>query len=187
LGIPSESPYELLLDNIGAFSIERARNYNFLRYNTNTSVIPDSSIPEEYAKENLRVVFNTHFMVEASDIDGIFWGQERTYPIEIKEKTPATDSRLGDYFGLDAGPFAKLAFYAAKRGNLHSLFVVREIDSVQERNLVQWWYITFDTLAQYASWIPQGGGQNMLGGRSSVVRIPKAEFRQLDRNSLESL
>ncbi len=187
LGIPSEAPYQLLLDNIGNFSNERTRRYNFLRYNTNTSEIPDSSIPEEFTKENLRVVFHTKFMAEISDIDGIFWGQQYTYPIEIKEKTPATDNKLGDYFGLDIGPFVKLAFYAAKRGNLHSLFVVREIDNIDERNLVHWWYITFDTLAQYASWVMVGGGTNMQGGGSSVVKIPKAEFSPLDSNNLQSL
>jgi len=37
----------------------------------------------------------------------------------------------------------KLVFYAAKRGNLHSIFIVREIDSAESRNLVGWWMITF--------------------------------------------
>ncbi len=187
LGIPSETPYELLLNNIGDFSIERTRTYNFLRYHTDTSEIPDSSIPDEFTKENLRVAFHTKFMAEISDIDGIFWGQQYTYPLEIKEKTPATDKKLGDYFGLDIGPFVKLAFYAAKRGNLHSLFIVREIDNTDDRNLVNWWYITFDTLAQFASWVSIGGGTNMQGGGSTVVKIPKAEFKLLDSNNLQSL
>ncbi len=187
LGVPSETPYELLLNNIGNFSIERTRRYNFLRYSTNTSEIPDSAIPEEFTKENLRVTFQTQYMSEISDIDGILWGQQYTYPIEIKEKTPATDKKLGDYFGLDIGPFVKLAFYAAKRGNLHSLFVVREIDNTDDRNLVNWWYITFDTLAQFASWVSVGGGTNMQGGGSTVVKIPKAEFKPLDSSNLQSL
>ncbi len=126
-------------------------------------------------------------MAEISDVDGIFWGQQFTYPLEIKEKTPAFDRSLGDYFGLDIGPFVKLAFYAAKRGNLHSLFIVREIDNVQTRNLVSWWFITYDQLAQYASWVFQGGGRNMQGGMSSVVRIPKAEFKPLDAANLAAL
>lgn len=117
----------------------------------------------------------------------IFWGQSKTYPIEIKEKTAATDARLGEYFGLDIGPFVKLAFYAAKRGNLHSVFVVREIDSVKTRLLRNWLYITYDKLAQYASWVSSAGGANMLGGGSSVVKIPKAEFSLLDKKALEEL
>jgi len=77
-------------------------------------------------------------MSEMSDVDGIFWGNQYTYPIEIKEKTTANDNKVGDFFGLDLGPFVKLAFYAAKRGNLHSIFVVREIDNPTTRNLVGW-------------------------------------------------
>jgi hypothetical protein len=151
------------------------------------SRVPSEKVPEEFTKEHLRVVFQTHFFSEMSDIDGIFWGQQYTYPIEIKEKTVAKNPRVGDYFGLDVGPFVKLAFYAAKRGNLHSLFVVREIDNTDDRNLVNWWFITFDTMAQYASWVPMGGGRNMRGGASSVVRIPKAEFKALTAENLALL
>ena len=48
------------------------------------------------------------------------------------------------------GPFVKLAFYVAKRGNRHSIFLVREIDSIEKRGLVNWWFITFDQLARFA-------------------------------------
>jgi len=135
----------------------------------------------------LRVSFQKDFFSELSDIDGIFWGQYHTYPLEIKEKTAAVDSGLGAYFGLDIGPFVKLAFYAAKRGNLHSIFIVREIDSPQSRDLVGWWMITFDQLAQYASWVMRAGGTNMSGGRSAVVRVPRAEFQALNAETLSLL
>ena len=107
--------------------------------------------------------------------------------VEIKEKTPGNDNKVGDFFGIDVGPFVKLAFYAAKKGNLHSLFFVREIDDTINRNLVNWWFITFDTLAQYASWVPIAGGRSMQGGASSVVKIPKAEFTLLTANNLANL
>ena len=80
--------------------------------------------------------FQSAFKSQISDVDGILWGERFTYPLEIKEKTAATDKVLGDYFGLDVGPFVKLAYFAARQGNLHSLFIVREIDNVEERN---WW------------------------------------------------
>jgi len=186
LGLPTEQRYIEFPGTLVGFN-RRARNYNFLRYNTNVSGIPDFSVPDEFSKELLRVKFQNAYMAEISDIDGILWGQQYTYPIEIKEKTPGLDKKLGNYFGLDLGPFVKLAYYAAKRGNLRSIFVVREINNVENRNLVNWWYITFDQLAQFASWIPQGGGTNMQGGSSTVVKIPKAEFQALDRAALESL
>jgi len=107
--------------------------------------------------------------------------------LEIKEKTSGTDNKLGEYFGLDVGPFVKLALYAAKKGNLHSLFFVREINNTDDRQLVNWWFITFDKLAQFASWQPQGGGMNMQGGGSAVVKIPKSEFTALTVAALNDL
>lgn len=165
----------------------RQKRYNFLRYNTDVSGLPEEAVAEEFSKENIRVGFQNAFLSEMSDIDGILWGERYTYPLEIKEKTAAYDKKFGDYFGLDVGPFVKLAFYAAKRGNLHSIFVVREIDNVDSRNLVNWWYITFDKLAQYASWTPRPGGTNMGGGGSSTVMIPKAEFGVFNAAAIRSL
>lgn len=186
LGIPVVTEYGNLYDKVQLFSL-RERRYNFLRNTTDSSIIPNISIPEEFTKEHLRVYFQTHFMCEISDIDGILWGQQHTYPIEIKEKTFANDKKLGDYFGLDVGPFVKLAFYAAKKGNLHSLFFVREINNTTDRELVDWWFITFDKMAQFASWISTGGGTNMQGGGSTVIKIPKSEFTKLSLESLSQL
>ena len=186
LGVPVSPPYADLITRITNFSL-RSRKYNFLRYHTVSNIIPTTSLAEEFTKEHLRVSFQNHFMSEMSDIDGIFWGQQFTYPLEIKEKTVANDSKVGDYFGIDVGPFVKLAFYAAKKGNLHSLFFVREIDDTTNRNLVNWWFITFDRLAQFASWVSIGGGKNMQGGGSTVIKIPKAEFSPLNAANLSTL
>lgn len=186
LGIPNPPGYVNFPDGIPNFT-SRSHRYNFLRSTTNTTGIPNTAVPEEFSKEHLRVSFQTKFMQEMSDVDGIFWGQQHTYPVEIKEKTPAASTKLGPCFGLDLGPFVKLAFYAAKRGNLHSLFVVREIDDAATRNLVQWWIITFDELAQFASWNPRGGGTSMTGMASTTVLIPKAAFRPLDAAALAAL
>lgn len=186
LGLPTREAYKFFPDVIQGFN-ERLRRYNFLKYRTDTDSIPQNSVPEEFSKENIRVAFQSKYFSETSDIDGILWGRQYTYPVEIKEKTAGTDKKVGDYFGLDLGPFVKLAFYAAKRGNLHSLFVVREIDHMESRSLVDWWAITFDRLAQYASWVPQSGGRSMTGGSSSVVKIPKSEFSRLDRGFLDQL
>lgn len=58
------------------------------------------------------------------------------------------------------GPFVKLAHYVARRGNLHSLFLVREIANQETRELVNWWFITFEQLARFASWFPMAGGRS---------------------------
>jgi len=186
LGRPDMQTYQQFPQCIGGFN-RRQRAYNWERHSSNVSILPDNAIPIEFSKEYVRVAFQTHFFSEISDVDGIFWGRERTYPIEIKEKTRAADNSIGSYFGIDIGPFVKLAFYAAKRGNLHSIFVVREIDNEEDRNLVAWRYITFDELAQYASWVFRGGGRSMTGGISATVRIPAEQFEILNAEALRRL
>ena len=187
LGTPSDSEYGKLQDALSSYLRVRTRKYNFLSYKTDVSSIPSQHVTEEFLKEHLRVSFQSAFMAEVSDIDGIFWGSQYTYPLEIKEKTSANDRSLGEFFGLDVGPFVKLAYYAAKRGNLHSMFVVREITDTETRELKQWWFITFDRLAQFASWNQQGGGTNMRGGGSTVVKIPKDQFLPMTKEELQRL
>ncbi len=186
LGVPAQQAYVEFPTGIEGFT-DRVRHYGFLRYKAQIDLIPDAAIPEEFSKENLRIAFVNAYFAEVSDVDGVFWGQQFTYPLEIKEKTAAEDASIGEYFGLDVGPFAKLAFYAAKRGNLKSLFIVREIDDMDSRNLRQWWFIKFEELAQVASWVGLPGGTNMAGGRSAVVRIPKSQFQPLNETTLATL
>lgn len=187
LGIPNPAPFQQFpASALGGFSL-RSKKYNFLKYKTDVAGIPLQKVAEEFSKEHIRVVFQNAAMQETSDIDGIFWGQNITYPLEIKEKTAAADKKLGEYFGLDLGPFVKLAFYAARRGNLNSIFVVREIEDVVTRSLKEWWFIRFEKLARFASWVMQGGGKGMGGGASAVVKVPKCEFSRLDAAALASL
>lgn len=188
MGLPSNQPYEEFPDHVAEGFRPRGKRYQFLKYKTDAERIPQAAVPEEFSKEHLRIAFQSKYMCEMSDLDGVLWGAKVTYPVEIKEKTVAPDDRrLGPYFGLDVGPFVKLAFYAARRGNLSSLFIVREIGNRTNRDLVDWWYITFEQLAQVASWIQRSGGTSMQGGQSAVVRIPKSAFRRLDKAALEAL
>lgn len=186
LGLPVQQQYNAFPENIQGFQT-RERRYNFLRYKLDVGAIPETTVPEEFSKEHLRVSFQNKFMAEISDVDGIFWGNQYTYPVEIKEKTAAADKKLGAFFGLDVGPFVKLAFYAAKRGNLHSVFVVREIDNQIDRHLVNWWIIPFERMAQFASWNPISGGTNMRGGGSTTIKIPKSEFLPMNLATLRNL
>jgi len=187
LGLPTAQSYQDFPATVDALFSSRTRKYNYLRHKTDAALIPAAAVAEEFSKENVRVVFQTLFRAEVSDIDGILWGERFTYPLEIKEKTAAKDNRLGEFFGLDTGPFVKLAYYAAKRGNLNSLFIVREIDHIETRQLVNWWFIRFEELATFASWVSQAGGAGMGGGASRVVCIPKAEFLPLTKENLLKL
>jgi len=186
LGLPTEQPILEFPSHLTGFNA-RPEPYNFLRYHANTERLRDEYVAEEFSKEALRVAFANRFFAQTSDIDGMFWGQRHTYPIEIKEKTVAQSDAVGEYFGLDVGPFVKLSYFAAKRGNMRSLFVVHQVSDVATRQHVAWHYITFDDLAQCGSWVPIAGGTNMGGGRSSTVCIPKSKFRLLDRDALSAL
>ena len=187
LGLPTQQQFHPFPESVAGLFRPRGARYNLLRYDADATKVPDVAVADEFAKEHVRVAFQTAYLAEVSDVDGIFWGQQFTYPLEVKEKTVATDNRLGPYFGLDVGPFVKLAYYAAKRGNLQSLFIVREINNTDDRELVQWWFITFEQLARFASWVQRAGGISMGGGASSVVRIPRAEFRPLNEANLRAL
>ena len=154
----------------------RKRRYQHLRWKADANLIPDDTVPLQFASEALRVAVQNPYYSEVSDIDGVLFGQRVTYPIEVKEKTAAKDGDMGEYFGLDVGPYVKLAYYAAQQGQMQSLFVVREIRDVEKREHVAWWFITFEDLARCASWNPRAGGKNMRGGASTVVRIPKCYF-----------
>ena len=186
LGVPWQTEFADADLAFTAF-IRRSRRYNYLRYNTDVSSLSDGDVLVQFSHENLRIFIEDRFMCETSDIDGIVWGERYTYPIEIKEKAPARDNDIGEWFGLDTGPFVKLAHYAARRGNLHSLFVVREIEDPATRTFKRWLFTEFDKLAQYASWVPRSGGQSMGGSRSMVVRIPRTAFRELDAKALEQI
>lgn len=186
LGVPHDHGYLPFPSCISGFA-RRSRRHPFLRYKTDTAALPDECVPDEFAKEHARISFANQYMAETVDIDGLFWGRSKTYPIEIKEKTAAEDKVMGSFFGLDLGPFVKLAFYAAKRKDLDSIFVVREIADTNTRCHVEWWFIDYERLSQCASWVPQGGGRNMLGGGSTVVKIPKSAFQRLDHAALTGL
>lgn len=187
LGLPSDVQYESFPESIAGFTeckdeLAPTRNRRIGHFGN-----AGDSLSADFSTRHLSETFLSKYRAEMSYVNAILQGDHSTYPVEIREQTCASDKKLGEYFGLDVGPFVKLAFYAAKRGNLHSIFVVREISDPQTRALVNWWYITFDQMAQFASWIFQQGGANMLGGRSAVVRIPKAEFASLDQRALASL
>jgi len=115
-----------------------------------------------------------------SNIDGIHFiivPSGSCIPVELKSKTVANDTLLGDWFGIDMGPFAKLAFFTANSMNTDALYVVQEVDS--DRNHVEWYGIRFTELVKSCSWVWQAGGKGMMGGASSTYKIPKAAFTQL--------
>jgi len=128
--------------------------------------------------EYARYYFQRDYLLSNNDLDMFIMGRTRTaYPVELKSKKPANDRCLGEWFGIDVGPFAKLAFFTANSLRSEALFVVEEIsDSGQPTN---WLGMKFTDLVKSCSWVSVAGGKGMRGGTSNTLKIPKAAFTPL--------
>lgn len=125
----------------------------------------------EYARYFVQV----QYLVSNNDLDLFLVGRSgSSYPVELKSKQAASDRALGEWFGIDMGPYAKLSFFTANSMNTDALYVVQEVD--EQRTHVQWHGIRFTELVKCCSWVGQGGGTGMMGGASSTYKIPKAAF-----------
>lgn len=185
LGVPEAPVFQSAADIFDGRFSKRKRRYNWLRYHHDLAGFPADALADEYSKESLRIHVLNNVHAEVSDLDGVFWGKRKTYPLEIKEKALGTDSD-GPYFGIDIGPFAKLSFFNAMRGNLDGLFIVRQVEP-DSRVLISWRYATFENMARYASWVPRAGGRSMTGGASAVLKLPEGIFGHLSPEALEGL
>lgn len=128
--------------------------------------------------EYTRYFVQVDYLVSNNDLDLFILGPSGScFPVELKSKTVANDNILGDWFGIDMGPFAKLAFFTANSMNTDALYVVQEVDA--DRNHVEWYGIRFTELVKSCSWVGQAGGTGMMGGASSTYKVPKAAFTRL--------
>jgi hypothetical protein len=168
----------------------RRRVYRPPKFTSDLSALataPSNELESLFARESLLESLRTDYMVSGNDLDFLLWGKSTIYPVEVKEKTVRSDDAMGDYFGLDVGPFTRLASFSEYGGWMHSLFVVREVSDDPERRFKQWWYCRLDSLCRHSSWVFRGGGKNMGGGRSAVARVPIAAFHPLDLAALNAL
>ncbi|MEI8602318.1 hypothetical protein P4S55_16465 [Shewanella sp. PP-Sp27a-2] len=128
--------------------------------------------------EYTRYYCQIDYLISNNDLDLFIIGNSGgAYPVELKSKSPVIDTTLGDWFGLDIGPFAKMAYFTANSMNTDALYIVQEVD--ENRNLVQWLGIKFTDLVKSCSWVGQAGGKGMSGGASSTVKVPKLSFTEL--------
>ena len=159
-------------------------------YNTDISPLrstPSTELQTLFARESMLDSIRGRYLTVANDLDYLIWGQHATYPVEIKEKTRANDPYMGDYFGIDVGPFAKLSTFTSFGSELKGLFVVREIDNVTSRSLRAWHIVRSDQMCQKCSWVFRSGGMSMRGTASATVRVPIAAFEPLSLVTLQSL
>jgi hypothetical protein len=77
-----------------------------------------SIVPELFWLEYTRYYFKIDHLVSNNDLDMYVIGLSGSaYPVELKSKKAAKSPTLGDWFGIDMGPFAKLAFFTANAMN----------------------------------------------------------------------
>ncbi len=129
-------------------------------------------------KEYSRYYLQRYYRISAADLDFFIVGNSgRAYPIEFKSKTVVPSPDLGEWFGIDVNPFAKLAFFVSLSNNMEALYFVEEVDS--NGNTLDWWGVGFSKLLKFCIWVPQGGGTSMGGGRSTTIIVPKSIFDRL--------
>lgn len=139
--------------------------------------VPDV-VSELFWFEYTRFYFQVSYLMSNNDLDMYLIGTSgAAYPLELKSKKPAESAAIGDWFGIDIGPFAKLAYFTANAMHTDALYVVEEVDDVGA--FVNWLAIRYTELVKACSWVGQGGGAGMTGGASSTYKIPKAAFSPL--------
>lgn len=136
-------------------------------------------VTELFWKEYVRYFIQKEYLVSNNDLDFFLVSNSgKSYPVELKSKQPAQDSNIGEWFGIDAGPFSKLAYFVSLSNNMDALYVVEEVDSNYSH--VEWWGTKFSELLRGCYWVQQAGGTGMTGGSSVTIKVPKNIFEPLD-------
>jgi len=176
VSIDSKKVFSLFPERKGNVGI-RCHKMNRINHQATPWTSP-SVVSDLFWFEYARYFFQIDYLFSNNDLDLFVIGPSgASYPVEIKSKASAKNTALGEWFGIDMGPFAKLTFFTANKRNNDALYVVEEVDL--EKNHVQWLGIRFADLVKSCSWVGQSGGKGMMGGASSTFKIPKAAFLPL--------
>ena len=130
-------------------------------------------------KEYARYFLSRKYLLSAADLDFFIIGLSgKANPIEFKSKQAAVNDKIGDWFGIDINPFAKLSLFVSLSNNMEALYFVEEVDATGIHS--DFWVVKFSELLKYCLWVPQGDGTAMGGGRSTTVIVPKSIFKELN-------
>lgn len=140
----------------------------------------DVLVTKLFWKEYTRYFLHRQHLVSSNDLDFfIVCNSGRAYPIEFKSKQVYEDDSIGDWFGIDIGPFSKLAFFVSLSNNMEALYIVEEVDS--NSNTIEWWGVKFSEVLKHCYWVSQRGGTGMRGAASNTVKVPKEIFDKLSQ------
>ncbi|WP_332732639.1 hypothetical protein [Flavihumibacter sp.] len=172
-----------LNNGMSAFKPKTTRSGNFgytvRRIYRHNPIWKDTAvITSLFWKEYTRYFIKTKFSGGAADLDFFIVGNSgRAFPVEFKSKSVVIDSNYGDWFGIDFAPFAKLSFFVSLSLNMEAIYFVEEVDILGLP--IAYWGIKFTELLKCCDWVNGAGGENMSGGASSTVKIPKVKFQSL--------
>jgi hypothetical protein len=120
-----------------------------------------------YFKLKLKAAF-----VDQYDVDGFLVGDNgNTFPVEIKEKSRTEK----DEFGIDAGRILMMMRICMTTDS-NALYIIREVDNTESRNLIGYKYITLADMIMNVRWNLQAGGIGMSGGSTQTVMMPADSF-----------
>ena len=115
------------------------------------------------------------------DVDAYIVGYRgQVLPLEIKEKSPTESGQ----FGIDAGRILMLLRLSLLTDS-NAIYLIREIDQSENRNFVQWRFITLADLIMHCSWNLQGGGRGMGGGATQTIMLNGDLFKTFGVEQLQ--
>ncbi len=174
--IPFQNAFYRFPDRVGKRGM---RAYNLDRINNTEEPWNNSSaVTKLFWKEYCRYYIHRNKYVSSNDLDFFLVGKSgKAYPVELKSKTVYIDNNIGDWFGIDVGPFTKLSFFVSLSNNMEALYFVEEIND--EGQTINWLGIKFSELLKYCHWVTQGGGKGMGGGSTTTIKVPRSVFINL--------
>ncbi|TAN40687.1 MAG: hypothetical protein EPN22_17155 [Nitrospirae bacterium] len=116
------------------------------------------------------------------DVDSflISISQKHIFPMEIKEKFPAQNSR-DKFFGIDAGRIMML-LRVCLPNDANSVYLIRELD--ESGKFIGWKYMTLSDIVMTSSWNLQAGGPGMGGQSTQTIRLPYDHFKDFTASEI---
>jgi len=129
-----------------------------------------------YLKLKLKASFNDPY-----DVDGFLVGYNgNVFPVEIKEKSQTDKGE----FGIDAGRILMMMRLCMTTDS-NALYIIREVDNTESRNLIGYKYITFADMIMNVSWNLQAGGIGMGGGNTQTIMMTIKAFNDFNLDVLK--
>lgn len=143
------------------------KRYQAVDTNLLTALTLREAFYSDYLKKTLRKPLEDPYDIDAFVVS--FSG--KVLPVEVKEKSPTDKGE----FGVDAGRILMLLRMCIATDS-NALYLIREVDNTENRNLRQWRYITLSDLVMKCRWNLQGGGTGMGGGSTQTIMMPGEYF-----------